>query len=184
MKNTQRATFGAGCFWCVEAVFEALEGVISAVSGYAGGDLPAGGRSPTYEEVSSGATGHAEAVEITYDPSKISYPELLEIFWVTHDPTTPNRQGTDVGAQYRSVIFYHADRQKLLAEESKKRLAESGEYRNPIVTEIVPVKKFFPAETYHQQYWRSNPDAPYCRLVITPKFDKFAQKFKDKLKSR
>ena len=174
----RNATFGAGCFWCVEAIFEALEGVESAVSGYAGGDK----ENPTYEEVCSGATGHAEAVEVVYDPAKISYEELLGVFWATHDPTTLNRQGQDAGHQYRSVIFYNNEVEKRLAEESKRRLAESGEYKEPIVTEIVPVKKFFPAERYHQQYYRSNPDAPYCQLVITPKFEKFAQKFKDKLK--
>lgn len=178
MLNLKLATFGAGCFWCVEAIFEALEGVMSAVSGYAGGE----GEHPTYEEVSSGTTGHAEAVQIAYDPSQISYAELLEVFWAAHDPTTPNRQGADVGTQYRSVIFYHDAEQRRLAEESKRRLAESGEYKNPIVTEIVPVKKFSPAEQYHQRYYQSNPEAPYCRLVITPKFDAFIRKFKDKLK--
>lgn len=172
------ATFAAGCFWCVEAVFEALEGVISATSGYAGG----GTEAPTYEEVCRGNTGYAEAVQVAYDPEKISYKELLEVFWATHDPTTLNRQGTDIGTQYRSVIFYHSEEQKLRAEASKQALAASGEFQNPIVTDIVPLEKFFPAETYHQEYYRTNKEAPYCQLVITPKFQKFAEKFRDKLK--
>ena len=172
------ATFGAGCFWCTEAVFGALEGVISAVSGYAGG----GKDQPTYEEVSGGATGHAEAVQIAYDPDKVSYADLLEVFWATHDPTTMNRQGADIGAQYRSVIFYHDEDQRSMAEQSKQQLTASGEFKSPIVTEIVPFEKFFPAEARHQEYYQMNKDAPYCRLVITPKFQKFAEKFKDKLK--
>lgn len=173
-------TFGAGCFWCTEAVFDALEGVILATSGYAGGGVD----QPTYEQVCAGNTGHAEAVQITYDPSKVSYNELLEVFWATHDPTTPNRQGHDIGHQYRSVIFYQDEEQKRLADESRKRLAASVEYRDPIVTEITPLKKFFPAEAYHQEYYKTNKDAPYCQMVITPKFQKFAERFKHKLKNR
>ncbi len=172
------ATFASGCFWCTEAVFGALEGVISVVSGYAGG----GKDRPTYEEVSGGGTGHAEAVQITYDPDKVSYADLLEVFWATHDPTTANRQGSDVGTQYRSIIFYHDEEQKRIAEESVQKIAASGDFANPVVTEILPFDQFFPAEQYHQEYYRQNKDAPYCQLVITPKFQKFAEKFKDKLK--
>lgn len=178
MENIAYATFGAGCFWCTEAVFDALEGVISATSGYAGG----GKENPSYEEVCGGNTGYAEAVQVAYDPGKISYGELLEVFWATHDPTTTNRQGHDIGHQYRSVIFCHDEEQKRLAEESKSALAASGEFENPIVTEIVAFEKFFPAEAHHQEYYKTNKDAPYCRMVITPKFKKFAEKFKNKLK--
>lgn len=179
METPLYATFGAGCFWCTEAVFDALEGVVSATSGYAGGNTDA----PTYEKVCGGATGHAEAVQVAYDPEKISYKELLEVFWATHDPTTPNRQGHDIGHQYRSVIFYHNEEQKRIAEASKQALAASGELKNPIVTEIVAFEKFFPAEEGHQEYYKTNKDAPYCQMVITPKFQKFVERFKDKLKT-
>ncbi|MEK7541847.1 MAG: peptide-methionine (S)-S-oxide reductase MsrA [Patescibacteria group bacterium] len=178
MAQLDTATFGAGCFWCTEAVFEALEGVVSATSGYAGGDM----EKPTYEAVCAGNTGHAEAVQVAYDPDKVSYADLLEVFWATHDPTTQNRQGADIGVQYRSVIFYHDEEQKRLAEASKEILAASGEFTNPIVTEIVPFRAFFPAERRHQEYYKNNQDAPYCQIVITPKFEKFAKRFKEKLK--
>ncbi len=177
----QKATFASGCFWCGEAIFEELEGVISVVSGYAGSSAESG-RSPSYEEVSSGKTGYAEAIRITFEPEKISYQDLLEVFWATHDPTTKDRQGPDIGHQYRSVIFYHNEEQKLLAEESKKRLEESGEFKKPIITEIMPFQKLFPAGKYHQDFYSHNPDAPYCRAVINPKLEKFRKKFKDKLK--
>ena len=166
MNNQEKATFGAGCFWCVEAVFERQEGVISVVSGYTGGKRP----NPTYEQVCSGATGHAEVAQITYDPSKVSYERLLEIFWTAHDPTTLNRQGNDVGDQYRSAIFYHDDSQKTLAEKSKK--AAQAHFTDKIVTDISPLTQFYPAENYHQDYYRNNADAPYCRFVIKPKLEK------------
>ena len=178
MKNFEKATFGAGCFWCSEAVFARLEGVKEVVSGYAGGAK----ESPTYKEVSSGDTGHAEVVEITYDPQKISYDQLLEVFWNTHDPTTPDRQGNDVGSQYRSVIFYHTDQQKRIAKESKEKLEQSGKYNAPIVTQILPYKSFFKAEGYHQDYYEKNQGAPYCQLVIQPKIEKLEKQFKEKLK--
>jgi len=172
------ATFGAGCFWCVEAIFKHLEGVESVVSGYSGGDV----NNPTYEEVCSGSTGHAEACQLTYDPSKITYTELLEVFWQLHDPTTLNRQGEDVGTQYRSVIFYHNAQQKKLAEKHKKELDESGAWHNPIVTAINPYKNFYRAEEYHQEYYKLNADNPYSTFVILPKMEKFKKVFKDKLK--
>lgn len=178
MEKISHATFASGCFWCTEAVFDALDGVISATSGYTGGSI----EQPTYENVSTGSTGHAEAVQIAYDPEKMSYEELLEVFWATHDPTTPNRQGADVGAQYRSVIFYHDEEQKRAAEQSRERIAASGDFADPIVTEIIAFEKFFPAEAHHQEYYKVNKTAPYCQIVITPKFQKFAEKFKDKLK--
>ena len=172
------ATFGAGCFWCVEAIFKHLEGVESVVSGYSGGDV----NNPTYEEVCSGSTGHAEVCQLTYDPSKITYTELLEVFWQLHDPTTLNRQGEDVGTQYRSVIFYHNAQQKKLAEKHKKELDESGAWHNPIVTAINPYKNFYRAEEYHQEYYKLNADNPYSTFVILPKMEKFKKVFKDKLK--
>jgi peptide-methionine (S)-S-oxide reductase len=172
------ATFGSGCFWCTEAVFQRLEGVLKVESGYAGGDIP----NPTYKQVCTGETGHAEVTQITYDPRKVSFDELLEVFWKTHDPTTLNRQGADVGTQYRSVIFYHNDKQKELAEKYKKELDASGAWKNPIVTEIAPFKAFYKAENYHQDYYDNNKMQPYCMFVIAPKLDKFEQVFKDKLK--
>ncbi len=180
--NLQKATFASGCFWCGEAIFEELEGVESVKSGYAG-PSNSSGKAPTYEEVSAGKTEYAEAIQITFDPEKISYSDLVEIFWTTHDPTQKDRQGLDVGHQYRSAIFYHDEEQKRLAEESKKHLKESGEYQNQIVTEIAPLEKFYPAENYHQDYYSHNPDAPYCQAVINPKLEKFRKKFKEKLKS-
>jgi len=175
------ATFANGCFWCTEAVFEELNGVISAESGYTGGET----ENPTYKEVCSGSTGHAEALQITYDPSKITFDELLEVFWQTHDPTTLNRQGADVGTQYRSGIFYHNAEQKEKAEKYKAELNKSGAFNNPIVTEVTPFTKFYPAEDYHQQYYELNGNSnPYCKIVIQPKLEKFRKVFKDKLKKQ
>ncbi len=173
------ATFANGCFWCTEAIFEELEGVISATSGYIGGQTT----NPTYKEICTGETGHAEALQIIYDPAKISFDELLAVFWETHDPTTLNRQGADVGTQYRSGIFYHNDEQKEKAEKYKVELNNSGAFNNPIVTEITAASKFYPAEDYHQQYFENNGNTnPYCQMVIRPKLDKFRKVFKDKLK--
>jgi peptide-methionine (S)-S-oxide reductase len=178
--KTETATFGTGCFWCTEAIFEELEGVISAVSGYSGGATV----NPTYKEVSTGNTGHAECVQIVFDPEKISFDELLEVFWQTHDPTTLNRQGADVGTQYRSAIFYHNEEQKQKAEKYKEELNKSGAFNNPIVTEITPFTVFYEAENYHQQYFENNENSnPYCKIVIRPKIDKFKKVFKDKLKN-
>src|SRR5262245_8028277 len=174
----EQATFGTGCFWCTEAVFDELKGVESVVSGYSGGALA----NPTYEQVCGGLTGHAEVVQITYDPATISYADLLEAFWQMHDPTTLNRQGNDVGTQYRSVIFHHDDDQRKLAEHFRQKLDKSGAFRSPIVTEISPYKEFFPAEGYHQDYFSQNPSQSYCAVIIRPKLDKFKKAFKDKLK--
>jgi len=172
------ATFGAGCFWCVEAVFQQLEGVEKVVSGYSGGKI----KNPTYKEVCSGLTGHAEVIQITYDTTKVNYETLLEAFWSSHDPTTMNRQGADVGSQYRSVIFYHDDQQKKLAEEYKAKLNASGAFEKPVVTEISSFESFYKAEDSHQNYYNQNKDAPYCSYVITPKLEKFKKVFEGKLK--
>ena len=178
-ENTDTATFANGCFWCTEAIFEQLEGVISATSGYTGGQI----ENPTYKQVTTGETGHAEALQIIYDPKKISFDELLEVFWETHDPTTLNRQGADVGTQYRSGIFYHNEEQKQKAEKYKAELDKSGAFNSSVVTEITPFTKFFPAEDYHQQYFENNENKnPYCKIVIRPKLDKFRKVFKEKLK--
>lgn len=174
----QTATFGAGCFWCVEAVFQNLEGVIKVESGYSGGTL----KNPTYKEVCSGLTGHAEVIRITYDPKKVSYDELLEVFWKTHDPTTLNRQGNDAGTQYRSVVYYHNEAQKQKAEYYRKKLNDEKVYPDPVVTEINPATEFYKAEDYHQNYYNQNEGEPYCRYVIQPKLEKFKKVFKDKLK--
>ena len=174
----EKATLGSGCFWCTEAIFEKLKGVESAVSGYSGGQT----QNPTYKEVCSGETGHAEVIQVTFDPSAISYSELLEIFWKFHDPTTLNRQGNDVGTQYRSVIFYHNEEQKKIAESFKSKLEESKVFSDPIVTEITKFDKFYLAENYHQDYYEQNKREPYCSFVITPKVEKFKEVFKDKLK--
>ncbi len=177
--QTDTATFANGCFWCTEAIFEQLDGVISATSGYTDGHV----KNPTYKQVCTGETGHAEALQIVYDPSKISFDELLEVFWETHDPTTLNRQGADVGTQYRSGIYYHNNEQKEKAEKYKAELDKSGAFDNPIVTEIKPASEFFTAEDYHQQYFELNEgNNPYCKVVIRPKVDKFRKVFKDKLK--
>ena len=172
------ATFGSGCFWCTEAVFQRVNGVDKVASGYMGGKV----KNPTYREVTTGLTGHAEVIQLTYNPSVISYDELLEIFWATHDPTTLNRQGADVGTQYRSVIFYHTDEQRKLAETYQKRLDESGAFEKPIVTEISPAGTFYQAEDYHQNYFNLNGNAPYCTYVIQPKLEKFKKVFQNKLK--
>ena len=170
------ATFGAGCFWCVEAIFQVLDGVKSVVSGYAGGTVD----NPTYEEVCSGTTGHAEVCQITFDPGSITYRELLTVFFQAHDPTTLNRQGPDVGTQYRSVIFYHDEKQREAAEKSKRELDASGRWPNPVVTEISPYTNFFPAEGYHQNYYRLNSGTPYSAAVIRPKLEKFRAVLKPK----
>ncbi len=176
-----QATFGAGCFWCVEAVFQDLKGVSKVISGYTGGQ----NAHPTYKEVCSGLTGHAEVAQITYDPSIISYDELLEIFWGTHDPTTLNRQGGDHGTQYRSAIFTHDEEQRRLAESYKQKLNEEHAFAQPIVTEIVPLPTFYPAEDYHQNYFNQNENAnPYCAMVIRPKVDKMKKVFGEKLKEK
>jgi peptide-methionine (S)-S-oxide reductase len=172
------ATLGAGCFWCVEAVFQDLKGVKSVKSGYTGGKI----KNPTYKEVCSGLTGHAEVAQIIYDPAVISFDELLEVFWQTHDPTTLNRQGADVGTQYRSAVFYHNEEQKKLAEAYKQKLNEAKVFDNPIVTEISPLTEFYVAEDYHQNYYNLNGEQGYCRMVIRPKVEKFKKVFKDKLK--
>lgn len=172
------ATFGSGCFWCTEAVFQRLKGVTEVNSGYSGGESD----NPTYNEVCSGTTGHAEVVQITYDDEQISFPDLLEVFWKTHDPTTLNRQGNDVGTQYRSAIFYHNDEQRQQAAAYKEQLNESGAWRDPIVTEIAPFNKFYPAENYHDDYFNRNGSQPYCSFVVAPKVQKFQEQFSDKLK--
>ncbi|HUB87643.1 MAG TPA: peptide-methionine (S)-S-oxide reductase MsrA [Verrucomicrobiae bacterium] len=164
--QTEIADLGGGCFWCMEAVFERLPGVISVTSGYAGGHT----ENPTYEQVCTETTGHAEVTQIVFDPAKISYAQLLDVFWQAHDPTTLNRQGADVGTSYRSIILYRDDKQKLEAEKSKMEAQKN--FKSPIVTEIVPLKKFWPAEDYHQQYFDNNSSAPYCRIVIAPKLQK------------
>jgi peptide-methionine (S)-S-oxide reductase len=172
------ATFGSGCFWCTEAIFEGLKGVSSVVSGYSGGNVP----NPSYEAVCSGKTSHAEVCQITYDPQIISYDELLEIFWKTHNPTTLNQQGSDIGTQYRSVIFYHDEEQKNKAEHYKDELNKSGAWDNPVVTEITGFSKFYIAEKYHQHYFERNPYQGYCLFIIVPKMEKFRKVFKDKIK--
>jgi peptide-methionine (S)-S-oxide reductase len=177
-KKVQKATFGNGCFWCSEAVFQRLDGVISTKSGYEGGSVP----NPSYADVCTGTTGHAEVIEVLFDPTKITYDELLNVFWKTHDPTTLNRQGADVGTQYRSVIFYHNDQQKALAEQYKNELNKANAFGKPIVTAINKAETFYEAEKYHQDYFNNNQDQPYCRLVILPKLDKLEKVFKDKLK--
>ncbi len=172
------ATFGTGCFWCTEAIFQQLEGVEKVVSGYSGGHVV----NPTYEEVCSKTTGHAECLQVVYDPAKITYDELLKVFWEVHDPTTLNRQGADAGPQYRSVIFYNSDAQKALAEKYKAELDKSGAWDNPIVTTLEPMTVFYPAEAYHQNYYNNNTSQGYCQFVIRPKLEKFEKVFKDKLK--
>ena len=168
MKEIQKATFGAGCFWCVEAVFERLDGVIDVVPGYSGGHK----KNPTYREICTGTTGHAEVAQITFDPKIITFNDLLNMFWKSHDPTTKNRQGNDVGTQYRSAIFYHDNKQKSIAEDSKNMVDNSNIFLNPIVTEITKLDKFWTAEDYHNNYYNNNMNQPYCRVVIKPKLDK------------
>jgi peptide-methionine (S)-S-oxide reductase len=172
------ATFGTGCFWCTEAIFQQLKGVERVTSGYSGGHV----KNPTYEEVCSKTTGHAECLNIIYDKSKISFDELLEVFWQVHDPTTLNRQGADAGPQYRSVIFYHNEEQKAKAEKYIADLNKSGAFDNPIVTTLEKMDVFYPAENYHQNYYNNNSGQGYCQMVIRPKLDKFEKVFKDKIK--
>ena len=167
-QNIEQATFGAGCFWCVEAVFQDIEGVLDVRAGYTGGAT----ENPTYDEVCSGRTGHAEVIQIDFDSSKVGYEELLDLFWISHDPTTLNQQGADVGTQYRSAIYYHSDSQKVMAENSKDNANKIKLYSNPIITEISVLDTFYIAENYHQDYYRLNKNAPYCQLVIKPKLDK------------
>lgn len=175
----QLATFGSGCFWCTEAVFLQMKGVQKVVSGYSGGAV----ENPTYQQICTGTTGHAEVVQVTYDPAVVSYPELLEVFWRTHDPTTRNRQGNDEGPQYRSVIFTHSDRQRELSEAYKQKIDAAHVFPAPLVTEIVPFTVFYPAEDYHQNYYALNSRQPYCRVVIGPKMDKLRAVFAGRLKS-
>jgi peptide-methionine (S)-S-oxide reductase len=178
VKNLRTATFGAGCFWCVEAIFQRLAGVEEVRPGYSGGWAT----DPNYQQVCTGETGHAEACQITFDPSRISYAQLLEVFWKTHDPTTKDRQGNDVGTQYRSVIFCHDEEQKRIAEECKKKLSAEKIWDSPIQTEITPFEKFWPAESYHQNYFKSNPRQAYCATIIAPKIKKLESLFGDRVK--
>ena len=177
-QNKATATLAGGCFWCLEAVYDELKGVEEVVSGYAGGSVP----HPSYELVCTGTTGHAEVVQISFDPAVISYKELLEVFFTIHDPTTLNRQGADVGTQYRSAIFYHNPGQKATAEEVIRDMETAGVWDHPIVTQVVPFEAFYPAEAYHQEYFTRNPGQGYCRVVIAPKVTKFRHKFVDRLK--
>ncbi len=176
-ESKQVATFGAGCFWCTEAVFLNVKGVEKVESGYSGGKI----KNPSYREICTGSTGHAEVTQITFDPGIVSYEELLEVFWNTHDPTTLNRQGADEGTQYRSVVFYHNDEQKKTTEAYVKQLEASKVYKNPVLTEISPLAIFYKAEDYHQNYYALNPNQSYCQYVIRPKVDKFKKQFADKL---
>jgi peptide-methionine (S)-S-oxide reductase len=175
--SLETITFGAGCFWCVEAVYQRVKGVKSVTSGYMGGKM----KNPSYREVCSGLTGHAEVCQLTYDPKVVSIETLLEVFWQTHDPTTLNRQGADVGTQYRSAIFFHTEAQKIAADQWKAKLNAQRVFPNPIVTEITQAATFYPAEDYHQDYFNQNGQEPYCQIVIKPKMDKFLKAFKDKL---
>ncbi len=170
---TETATFANGCFWCTEAVFKRLKGVKSVLPGYAGGTV----KNPSYDQVCAGNTGHAESIQIKFDPKVIPFEKILDIFWHTHDPTTPNRQGNDIGTQYRSAIFFHNEKQKEIAEKSKKDLEDKGVYENSIVTEITPIKNFYVAEDYHKDYYDNHQDAPYCNYVIDPKIHKLLQRY-------
>jgi peptide-methionine (S)-S-oxide reductase len=176
--NTEMATLAGGCFWCLEAVYDELIGVTSVVSGYSGGEVP----NPSYKLVCTGTTGHAEVVQITFDPKIVTFEDLLNVFFTIHDPTTLNRQGADIGTQYRSAIFYHSAEQKEIAEKTIGRFEDEGIWENPIVTQVVPFEEFFPAEDYHQEYFANNPNQPYCRAVVAPKVAKFRKKFVSKLK--
>lgn len=175
----ETATVANGCFWCSEAIFSRIKGIKSVLPGYAGGVI----ENPTYEEVCSGSTGHAESIQIEFDPGVISFEKVLDIFWLTHDPTTLNRQGNDIGTQYRSSIFYHDEKQRKLAEKSKKEIEKIGIYKDPIVTEIVPFKNFYVAEDYHKNYYDTHLDAPYCNYVIDPKIHKLFQKYEELIKT-
>ena len=176
--NIETTTLGGGCYWCLEAIFQQLQGVESVASGFSGGAV----ENPTYKEVCTGLTGHAEVIQVTYDTSKITFAELLKVFFTMHDPTTLNRQGNDVGTQYRSAIFYHNEQQKQVAEDIIQKLNEEHVYDSPIVTQVVPFQKFYKAEDYHQNYYNNNSNQGYCRLVIQPKLEKFEKIFKDKMK--
>ncbi len=173
--NFETATLGGGCFWCTEAIFKRLKGIISVASGYAGGNT----KNPSYKNVSLGITGHLEAIQIKFDPNIIPYEKILEVFFATHDPTTLNRQGQDVGTQYRSAIFYHSAKQKETAERSKERMRQSGKFKNNIVTQILPFDKFYKAEEYHQNFYDKNKSYPYCQIVINPKIQKLLKEFKN-----
>ena len=177
-QREETATLAGGCFWCLEAVFAELRGVARVVSGYAGGDVP----NPTYQAVCTGATGHAEVVQVTFDPEVVSFAELLEVFFTIHDPTTLNRQGGDIGTQYRSAIFYHSPAQREIAERLISEFDAQHIWDAPIVTQVVPLTVFYPAENYHQEYYQNNQNQPYCRAVIAPKVSKFRQKYLEKLK--
>jgi peptide-methionine (S)-S-oxide reductase len=179
VQRTETATLGGGCFWCLEPLFDSLEGVLRVESGYSGGHVA----NPTYRQVCTGTTGHAEVVRVTFDPDRISYRDILEVFFSAHDPTTKDRQGNDVGPQYRSVILYHSPEQERTAREVIAELAASGEHRDPIVTELAPFETFYEAEDYHQEYFERNPDQPYCRVVIAPKVAKFRKRYGDVLKA-
>jgi peptide-methionine (S)-S-oxide reductase len=180
MPTLETATLGGGCFWCLEAVYDQLMGVVSVESGYMGGSKP----EPTYREVCSGETGHVEVVQITFDPAVTSYREILEVFFVIHNPTTRDRQGDDIGVQYRSVIFYHSEEQRAVAENLIRELDVGGIWSDPVVTELRPASKFYLAEDYHQEYFRKNPEQRYCTLVVGPKIRKFREKFSEKVKQR
>jgi peptide-methionine (S)-S-oxide reductase len=177
-QNKETATLAGGCFWCLEPVFDNLQGVLDVVSGYSGGHVP----DPTYNEVTSGRTGHAEVVQVTFDPTVISFAEILEVFFTIHDPTTLNRQGADVGTQYRSAVFYHTPEQKATLEQVVTDLEKQRIWDNPIVTQVAPFEDFYPAEDYHQEYYANNPRQPYCQMVIAPKVAKFRKKYADRLK--
>jgi peptide-methionine (S)-S-oxide reductase len=179
VNGTEVATLAGGCFWCLEAVYEQLRGVEKVVSGYTGGHV----HNPSYREVTTGTTGHAEAMQITYDPGEVTYRDLLEVFFTIHDPTTLNRQGADVGSQYRSAIFYHDQRQKEIAEDVIREVEREGVWDAPIVTEVTPLDEFYVAEDYHQEYYRHNPYQPYCQVVIRPKVAKFRQKYVARLRT-
>jgi peptide-methionine (S)-S-oxide reductase len=176
--QTQTATLAGGCFWCLEAVFDNLQGITDVVSGYSGGHLP----DPSYHQVTSGRTGHAEVVQLTFDPDQISFQEILEVFFTIHDPTTLNRQGADVGTQYRSAIFYHSEEQQQIAEQVIADLEKQKIWGNPIVTQVAPFEVFYPAEDYHQEYFANNPYQPYCQMVVAPKVAKFRKKFAERLR--
>lgn len=177
-RRSEVATLGGGCFWCTEAVFDDLRGVDRVVSGYMGGQLP----NPSYEQVCSGRTGHAEVIQVTFDPDEVSFREILEVFFTTHDPTTLNRQGADAGTQYRSVVFYHDDQQRRVADEVIRDITERRLYDNPVVTEVSAAAEFYPAESYHQDYYARNPNQGYCQVVIAPKVSKFRKEYLSRLK--
>lgn len=177
--GTEVATFGSGCFWCTEAVFQQLKGVKKVVSGYSGGTV----KNPTYQQVCGGRTGHAEVIQVTFDPAVVSFAELLEVFWRSHDPTTRNRQGDDVGTQYRSAVFYHSERQRELAERYKQKIDDARVFSSPVVTEITPFTEFFAAEDYHQNYYANNPGEGYCSVIIGPKLEKLKKVFQDRAKA-